>query len=265
MANRLDGKVALVTGAASGMGKEIALSFLREGARVMAADIAQAGLGQLTQAAETDGLASGLGTVVCNITRYEDCENAVKACVDRFGTMNVLSHNAGVADNFTMVHNMDMAVWNRMIDINLTGSMLVAKAALRYFLAHNIKASMVMVTSNAAFESATGGPAYSASKAGANALMKAIAFEYGRRGIRCNSICPGPVLTNIALSQGIWDDEGAEVHAFSGYTAHQREWTGVDTAEAKDIAPLAVYLASDESVYMNSSSIVIDGGVCLSR
>lgn len=265
MSNRLNGKVALVTGAASGMGREIAMEFLQEGAKVMAVDLNLDGLKELYEDVKKEGLEEGLRIAKCNITVYEDCENAVKTCVEAFGTMNVLSHNAGVADNFKMVHAMDMNEWNRMLNINLTGSMLVAKAALNYFLPNEIKASMVMVTSNAAFESATGGPAYSASKAGANALMKSIAFEYARKGIRCNSICPGPVMTNIALSQGEWDDEGSEVHAFSGYTAHQMEWTGIATGKASDIAPLAVYLASDESVFVNSSSIVIDGGVCLSR
>lgn len=265
MGERLKGKVALVTGAASGMGREVTLEFLQEGAKVMAADMNEEGLKELYEEAKHRGFENEIGYTKCNVTVYEECEAAVNACVEKFGTMNVLSHNAGVADNFTMVHAMTMEVWNRMININLTGSMLVAKAALNYFLPNEIKASMVMITSNAAFESATGGPAYSASKAGANALMKSIAFEYGRKGIRCNSICPGPVMTNIALSQGIWDDEGAEVHAFSGYTAHQREWTGIDTGTAEDIAPLVVYLASDESGFMNSSSIVIDGGVCLSR
>ena len=265
MGNRLDGKVALVTGAASGMGKEIVLEFLEEGARVMAADMNVDGLKELEAEIKKKGLDGNVRFAKCNITVYEDCESAVKECVDAFGTMNVLSHNAGVADNFKMVHNMDMSEWNRMINVNLTGSMLVAKAALNYFLPNEIKASMVMITSNAAFESSTGGPAYTASKAGANALMKSIAFEYARKGIRCNSICPGPVMTNIALSQGAWDDEGAEIHAFSGYTAHQNEWTGMTTGTAEDIAPLAVYLASDESSFMNSSSIVIDGGVCLSR
>lgn len=265
MGNRLNGKVALVTGAASGMGREIAKQFLEEGAKVMAVDLNTDGLKELEEEVREKGLSENIRFAKCNITIYEDCENAVKSCVEAFGTMNVLSHNAGVADNFKMVHNMDMKEWNRMLNINLTGSMLAAKAALNYFLPNEIKASMVMVTSNAAFESSTGGPAYTASKAGANALMKSIAFEYARKGIRCNSICPGPVMTNIALSQGEWDDEGSEIHAFSGYTAHQNEWTGMTTGKAEDIAPLAVYLASDESIFVNSSSIVIDGGVCLSR
>ena len=265
MAHRLDGKVAVVTGAAAGMGKEITLAFLEEGAKVMAVDINEMRLSALAELVAEKGCADSFGSAICNVTSYEDCEAAVNACVERFGTMNVLSHNAGITDNFDMVHEMPLETWNRLLLVNLTGSMLIAKASLNYFLDNDIQASMVMVTSNAAFESATGGPAYCASKAGANALMKSIAFEYKRNGIRCNSICPGPVMTSIAESITDLSDEGTLVHNTTGYNAYQHEWTGVNVAKANEIAPLAVYLASDESSFVNSSSIVIDGGVCLSR
>ena len=172
---------------------------------------------------------------------------------------------------------MDDALWERMLSINLTASMKISRAVLRYFLANDVAGNMVMITSNAAFESATGGPAYCASKAGANALMKGIAFEYGRRGIRCNAICPGPVLTNIHLHMGTPHPEGALIHSGTGYNAHSKEWMvkSAVTALGTDpnlpaigfphqIAPLAVYLASEESSFVNGASIIIDGGVCLS-
>ena len=126
-------------------------------------------------------------------------------------------------------------------------------------------ASIVMITSNAAFESATGGPAYCASKAGANALMKAIAFEYYRDGIRCNSICPGPILTNITDTFPVYNAKGSAVHQGSGYNSDGWKWTGGMIGFPEQISPLAVYLASDESIFMNGNSCVIDSGVCLSR
>lgn len=271
MAGRLDSKVAVVTGAGSGMGKAIALDFLREGAKIVGFDVVESRLGELKQEAADLGFADHIVTIVGDVRNNEDCAAAVKLCVDTFGTMNVLSHNAGVSDKMHLTANIPDEEWDRVIGINLTGSMKITRAALRYFKAQvdendgEFNASIVMITSNAAFESATGGPAYSASKAGANALMKAIAFEYCRYGIRCNSICPGPVLTNIVSSTADFDREGSKIHNETGYNAASWQWTGGVIGMPEDISPLAVYLASDESNFMNGNSCVIDRGVCLSR
>lgn len=265
MANRLDGKVAVVTGAASGMGKAIAEAFLQEGAKVVGMDLNADRLAELDDDVKELGLSENLKTIRGDITNDDDCAAAVKLCVDTFGTMNVLSHNAGIIDDMTLVEDMPNDMWDRVLNVNLTGSMKIARAALQYFVPNEIEASMVMITSNGAFESATGGPAYCASKAGANALMKSIAFEYGRVGIRCNSICPGPVLTNITDSAPKFNPKGSVIHNQSGYNADAYKWTGGMIAMPEQIAPLAVYLASDESSFVNGASHVIDSGVCLSR
>ena len=267
MAGRLNGKAAVVTGAASGMGKEIALAFLAEGAKVAAVDMNAVRLEELKKEAAEKGFSDSLVTMTGNITKDEDCEAAVKLCVDTFGTCNVLSHNAGVIDDFTPAERITNESWDKVMAVNLTGTMKVCRAALQYFVPNEIKASMVLITSNAAFESATGGPAYCASKAGANAFMKAVAYEYGSKGIRCNSICPGPIASNIQESAPMdkWDKEGMAMHHGRGYNAAQQAWTGYQYVFPNAIAPLAVYLASDESFFMNSNSCVIDGGVCLSR
>ena len=277
MSERMVGKSAVVTGASSGMGKEIALSFLKEGANVVAAARNMESLEKLKAEAQELGFDEQLRIVRGDVTNDDDCKNLIQACVDAFGTCNVLSHNAGAADNFTPVAEMTDELWERMISVNLTGSMRIARAALQYFLANDVSASIVMTTSNAAFQSASGGPAYSASKAGANALMKAIAFEYGRSGIRCNAICPGPVLTNISSSMGEINETGNAIHRMTGYNAHAKEWMVKSSQTAlgddprmpaigfpQEIAPLAVFLASDESSFVNGASIIIDGGVCLS-
>lgn len=265
MGERLNGKIAIVTGAASGMGRAIAIAYLNEGAKVLAADVNEERLAELTAEAAELNLGDSIRTIRCDVSSDEDCKAAVDACVEAFGSCNVLSHNAGISDDFTMVADLENDSWDRLIRVNLTGTMKITRAALNYFLPNNIEASMVLITSNAAFESATGGPAYCASKAGANALMKAIAFEYGRNDIRCNSICPGPVLTNIIESAPKRNKEGEQVHCATGYNAHAWQWTGGVLGMPEDIAPLSVYLASDESKFVNGSSIVIDSGVCLSR
>lgn len=271
MAGRLEGKAALVTGAGSGMGKAIALDFIKEGAKIVGFDILESRLKELEEEVAGGGHTDRLVTFAGDICKNEDCERAVACCVEHYGTLNVLSHNAGISDKMHPVHRLPDAEWDRLIAVNLTGSMKISRAALQYFKKQadenggEFEASMVMITSNAAFESATGGPAYSASKAGANALAKAIAFEYGRIGVRCNTICPGPVLTNIVSGMGEFDPEGVELHNKSGYNSDAWKWTGGVLGMPEDISPLAVYLASDESKYMNGNSCVIDSGVCLSR
>lgn len=271
MAGRLEGKAAVVTGAGSGMGRAIALDYMKEGAQIVGFDIVESRLQELAEEAAQQGYADRLVTFTGDICKNEDCERAVARCVEAYGTLNVLSHNAGISDKMHPVHRLPDEEWDRLIAINLTGFMKISRAALRYFKSRaeqqggEFMASMVMITSNAAFESATGGPAYSASKAGANALAKAIAFEYGRIGVRCNTICPGPVLTNIVSGTGEFDPEGAELHNKSGYNSDAWKWTGGVIGMPEDISPLAVYLASDESKFMNGNSCVIDSGVCLSR
>lgn len=271
MADRLNGKVAVVTGAGSGMGKAIALDFLKEGAKIAAFDIMGERLEELKEEAAELGFAENVVTLTGNICSNQDCEALIKLCVDTYGICNVLSHNAGVSDKMHLAENVPDEEWDRVISINLTGAMKVTRAALRYFKAKadendgEFNASIVMITSNAAFESATGGPAYCASKAGANALMKSIAFEYYRYGIRCNSICPGPILTNIASGLDAFDKEGSDIHQLSGYNEASWRWTGGIIGMPEQISPLAVYLASDESEFMNGNSCVIDSGVCLSR
>lgn len=265
MPRRMDGKVAIVTGAGSGMGKAIAFAFMEEGAKVLGADMNELRLNDLKKEAEEKGYAEQIAVQKCNVCSDEDCESALKACIEAFGTCNVLSHNAGISDDFSMVTEIKNEDWDKVLAVNLTGSMKITRSVIPYFLENEIEASIVMITSNAAFESATGGPAYCASKAGANALMKSIAFEYYRDGIRCNSICPGPILTNITDTYPVRSKEGEKVHCASGYNADSWKWTGGMIGMPEQIAPLAVYLASDESVFMNGNSCVIDSGVCLSR
>ena len=153
MANRMNGKIALVTGAGSGMGKAIALAFLQEGAKVAAQDIVSGRLEELKEEAAELGFRDELVTIVGNVCSNEDCEAAVRLCVETFGGMNVLSHNAGVSDKMHLVTGVPDEEWDRVIAINLTGSMRVTRAALRYFMEQaeanggEYEASIVMITS----------------------------------------------------------------------------------------------------------------------
>lgn len=133
MANRMAGKSAVVTGASSGMGKAIALAYLNEGVNVVAAARNMEALSALEKEAKEAGFGEQIRIVSCDVTKSEDCENAIRVCAESFGTCNVLSHNAGAADNFTPAAEMTDELWDRMISLNLTASMKITRAALQYF------------------------------------------------------------------------------------------------------------------------------------
>ena len=275
MANRLNGKIAIITGAGAGMGKATALEYLCEDCKVVAMDNKGDRLDALQKEVQELGLASNLVIFTGDVTSSEDCDKAVEAAVEAFGSLNVLSHFAGVMDYFATGEEVTDEDWDYVIANNLTGSMRISRACLRYFLPNKIRASMILVTSNGAIQGSSSGVAYAASKGGSESLAQCLAFEYGRNGIRVNTIQPGPYSTSICLDPA-WGakamaNKGAAVHRGSGYNKSSRDWILAGewvtdryvAADSKHIAGGAVYLASDESAFMNSGTLRIDGGICL--
>lgn len=275
MANRLNGKIAIVTGAGAGMGKSTALEYLRENCKVIAMDNKGDRLDSLQKEVLEMGLSANFVTFTGDVTRNEDCDNVVQTAVKAFGSLNVLSHFAGVMDYFADGEEVTDEDWDYVIENNLTGSMKISRACLRYFLPNQIRASIILVTSNGAIQGSSSGVAYTASKGGCESLAQCLAFEYGRNGIRVNTIQPGPYSTSICLDPA-WGskamvNKGAAIHRGSGYNKSSREWIlsgewvteKYVSADPKHIAGGAVYLASDESAFMNSGTLRIDGGICL--
>ena len=267
MANRLNGKSAVVIGAASGMGRATAIAYLKEGANVVAADIHEGRLEELAAEVAELGLSKQFTYTVCNVVNSEDCANVLEVCGKTFGTCNVLTSTVGILDNFSRVGDIDDAVWDRCLAVNCTGVMHVLRAGIRYFLAHEIPASVVIVTSDAVGQQATGAASYSASKCGASGLISAAAFEYSFQGIRFNQICPGKIgdtkLIESVASYGGIDQAGRECHVSRGYNAHKAEWVTKDCGTSMDIANVAVFLASDESDFVNNQRIMVNGGLNL--
>lgn len=264
MADRLNGKYAVVTGAGSGLGKAVTLAFLKEGAKVMGADINVDSLKEVEAEFAELGYGDSFKWVVCNVTKTEDCENAVKACVDTFGQCNLLSNNAGIVDNMALVHNIDDAMWDRVIAVNMTGTMKICRAVLRHFVANEVPGTIVLTTSDAIVQAATGGAPYVASKNGAQGLVKSIAFEYGRRGIRINSFGPGAFKSNITKSvTGGWDREGGALHSGGGYNKHKGEWAYKTFCSPEELANVALFLASDESSNIQGAFILANAGISL--
>jgi len=249
---RLSGKVILVTGAASGMGRVATRVFAEQGAKVVAADRDEDGL-RSTLAEADVAHAAAILPVVADVTRDEEVARMVAAGVDRFGKLNVLYNNAGVMpDEDTSVEATDEATWRRVLDVNLQG---VARSCR-----HGIPAlraagggSIINIASFVALLGCTvPQDAYTASKGAVLALTRSLAVQYGREGIRANAICPGPILTPMLESLFPSDEEKN--------TRLNRIPLG-RFGRAEDVVWAGVFLASDESSWMTGTSFVVDGGI----
>lgn len=244
---RLQGKVALVTGGGSGIGAEISRSLAREGAKVAVADIAdQNGERTVREIEQAGGDAI---FIHLDVTQEEQWKKAIATTEQHFGKLNVLVNNAGISVR-KLVENAELEDWHRIMEVNATGTWLGIKHAIPAMRRAG-GGSIINMSSAHAIIGDIGHPAYFASKAGVRLLTKATAVQHAKDNIRCNSIHPGFVETPMT----------AEFHA-SGARQYREAKTPLGRlATPEDIAPGAVFLASDESRYMTGSELVIDGGV----
>jgi len=245
---RLDGKVALITGAGSGMGREATHAFTREGAQVLAVDV--------NDKAVHDTVASTQGKAVAataDVTREADVAVCVKTAVDRFGKLDVLYNNAGIFDEADeSVLTTTDAIWDRTMAINVKGLAFCCKHGIPEL----IKAGGGSIINIASFVALVGctvpQDAYTASKGAVIALTKSLAVQFGPKGIRTNAICPGPIET--PLMRDLLKDETKKRVRLNRIPMGR-------FGHAQDIVSLAVYLASDESTWTNGAALVIDGGI----
>jgi 3alpha(or 20beta)-hydroxysteroid dehydrogenase len=243
---RLDGKVALITGGARGMGKSHVRHFVAEGARVVFGDVLD------DQGAH---VAAKLGGEWCryihhDVTSEADWAAAVGLATEAFGTLDVLVNNAGIL-TFAPIAEMAVADFRRVLEVNAVGCWLGMKAVIAPMTRAG-GGSIVNISSIEGFTGAAGLSAYSASKFAIRGMTKAAAQELGGFGIRVNSVHPGGVLTRMVLEQA---DSGRDGSRFLGNLPLGR------FAEPGEISRLVAYLASDESSYSTGSEFVADGGV----
>jgi NAD(P)-dependent dehydrogenase (short-subunit alcohol dehydrogenase family) len=248
---RLDGKVALITGAASGIGRIAASLFAREGARVVLADVSDEE-GNVT--AEGIVAAGGHAAYVhADVSTPADAERMVGFAVDRFGSINVLYNNAGIfpGDDGSVTDTPE-ETWDRVMAINLKGVFLGCKYGIPAMLASG-GGSIINVASFVALMGAAAPQvAYTASKGGVLSMTREIAVEFARRGIRANALCPGPIETPL-LAELLAEPARRErrlVHIPLGRFG-----------QAEEIATAALFLASDESSYITGATFVVDGGI----
>jgi len=247
---RLDGKVALVSGAARGMGRAEARLFAAEGAKVAVCDVRDA---------EGKAVAGAIGPGALfhhlDVTREEDWAEAVDATLRAFGRLDVLVNNAGIAESAPL-EEMTLESYRRVVEVNQTGVFLGMKAVIEPMTAAG-GGSILNVSSIDGLVGMNGLMGYVASKWAVRGMTKAAAMELAPRGIRVNSIHPGFIHTGMGVPEGV---DPAQVHGLlDAYTARMAPLGRAGRPE--DIARLALFLASDESAYSTGSEFVADGGL----
>ena len=247
MPGRLEGKVAVITGGASGIGRETAKRFPEEGARICVADLADEP-GKET-AAEIDGL-----YIHADVTNPDDVQGMYREASERFGGLDVLFNNAGISppDDDSILET-ELEAWQRVQDVNLKSVYLCCKYGIPYLLERGGGSVINTASFVAVMGAAASQISYTASKGGVLAMSRELGVQFARQGVRVNALCPGPVNTPLLQELFAKDPEKAErrlVHLPMGRFA-----------EATEIANGALFLASDESSYVTASTFLVDGGL----
>jgi glucose 1-dehydrogenase len=256
---KLEGQIAIITGASSGIGAGVAKALAREGAKVVinyssSEEKAKKVLEEITQE-------GGEGFIThADVSQEPDVIRMFQETISHFGTIDILVNNAGLQKD-SVFHEMDLAEWNHVIDINLTGQFLCAREAIREFLKRGVKpeisksaGKIICMSSVHEVIPWAGHVNYAASKGGVMMLMKSLAQEYAPKKIRVNSIGPGAIRTPI--NHAAWQTPSA-------YNNLLKLIPSKRIGEVEDIGGAAVWLASDDSEYVNGITLFVDGGMLL--
>lgn len=249
---RLEGKVAVITGAASGMGRAMAELFVAEGAKVVAADWnAEALDGAVAEVGANGGAITGIQG---NVADQAQAEAIIDKAIESYGRLDILCNNAGVMDNNHGAADLTNEMWERVLGINLNGPMYLTRKAIPAMLASG-GGVIVNTASVAGVGGGAAGLAYTVSKHGLVGMTKQTAFRYAQEGIRCNAIAAGAVETNIMASvDSNKMDPAGSARCQTYYAAIPGQ------LKAVDIAQLALFLASDEAKMINGAIIPADAG-----
>ena len=257
----LKDRIAVVTGAGSGLGRAIAQALAASGAAVAAVDI------DATSAGETAALIAKAGgrakAFQADTSKSADVDRAVGGAIKALGPLEIMVNNAGILDGYFNVDEMSEAAWRRVIDIDLTGVFLGCKRAIAEMLPRG-RGRIINMASVAGLNGTGGGAAYVAAKHGVVGLTRQMAVTYSSRGITINAVCPGPILTNLRQhSQQILGPDIPDMTG-RGIAVNDDQIRAVvpvgRRGTVEDIASAVLYLASDESGYITGHSLAVDGG-----
>jgi NAD(P)-dependent dehydrogenase (short-subunit alcohol dehydrogenase family) len=247
---RLDGKVCVITGAGGGMGREAAVLFTHEGARVCVADV------NADAAEETVGLcAEGAAfAFAVDVANEDQVRGMMRAAAERFSGIDILYNNAGISPGEdASVLETSVEAWQRVQDVNAKGVFLCCKHGIPYLLERGGGSVINVASFVAILGAATSQISYTASKGAVLAMSRELAVEFARRGVRVNALCPGPVETPLLLS--IYGDDPAALER------RRIHWPTGRFAKPREIVNAALFLASDESSYVTGATFLVDGGL----
>jgi NAD(P)-dependent dehydrogenase (short-subunit alcohol dehydrogenase family) len=249
---KIENKVAVITGASSGMGRAIAALFAKEGAKVLAVARRIDRLEDLSK--ETAGYAGQVVSFARDMLVKEQAEGIVDEAVKRFGRLDILINNAGIMDDFSPVGEFSDAMYEKVMKLNLEAPFITMRKAIKEFEKQG-SGIIINVASVGGLFGGRAGAVYTASKHGLVGLTKNTAFHYGGKNIRCNAICPGSVITEVSSGEFM---QKINMEAMSNMQK------GLDLINrpgaSEEIAEVALFLASDSSSYINGQAIAVDGG-----
>ncbi|MCB1690813.1 MAG: SDR family oxidoreductase [Halioglobus sp.] len=244
---RFTGKVVFVTGAGSGIGKASALRLAAEGGSVFCVDLNREAV---EATAEEISAAGGEATAqVCDVSDEASVQDSVKACIERYGSLYSLINMAGIL-RFDDTQELQTGHWQKVLDINLTGTMFLCRAALPHLV--QSKGSIVNAASTAALSGLPCGLAYSASKGGVLAMTRSIAVEYAKRGVRANCVCPGDINTGMT--------DGIDFPKTMDFDLMPRIMSLSGPKAPDVVAGVIAMLASEDGVHITGEDIRVDGG-----
>ena len=245
---KLDGKVAIITGGASGIGKATASLFVKEGAKVAIVDINEK-LGKRTE--------KGLGNsifVKCDTTKSNDVKKMVENVIRKFGEVDILFNNAGIYIEDKFLDELEEDVWDKVLDTNLKSVYLCSKYVLP-IMKRNKAGAIINTSSGLGLVPEPWSPAYCTSKAGIIHLTKVMAVEYATYGIRVNCVCPGPIDTPL-IRRAFANESELKEYA-------EKQTLAKRLGKPEEVANVVLFLASDDSSYMNGSIVTVDAGESL--